>query len=238
MSEEEEEQQQQLLLQQQQQQQQKKYQDIHEVVQILTDLNLPLEIALWIIELAEYNRFETKVTKQLPVDGGNLNMLYLTIPFPELTTTTTTTTTSAHAPPTSVTETTTNRTNSNPNHDKIRIKRIEFTCISHDQGWSSYPDEQNTYNGSWTWGECSVLTNNQTEKTGLRHHVYTNLHAVSSWQTHVKVFDELQPGVPHPLITEFKPGDLLGFWILSRFPGWRNYVSFAEIKLEYQVSIC
>lgn len=36
------------------------------------------------------------------------------------------------------------------------IRRIRFTTVSRDQGWSSYREDQGTYRGSWTWFEAGV----------------------------------------------------------------------------------
>jgi hypothetical protein len=34
-----------------------------------------------------------------------------------------------------------------------RVKKVVFVTESKDQGWSSYPDDHGTYQGSWTWFE-------------------------------------------------------------------------------------
>ncbi|KAJ3383081.1 hypothetical protein HDU92_004402 [Lobulomyces angularis] len=42
------------------------------------------------------------------------------------------------------------------NSTNYKIINAEVGCASHDQGWSGYPDDHNTYNNSWTWGEIAV----------------------------------------------------------------------------------
>ncbi len=111
----------------------------------------------------------------------------------------------------------------------MRVKKIEVVCESHDQGWSSYPENHGTYHGSWTWGDCNVLDADGNEK-GARQLAYTNLHARSDWQRHTKVFEEGEPLVKE---ISLERGDSVGLWIRACFPGWCNYVRFARIKLFY-----
>ncbi|RIB22164.1 hypothetical protein C2G38_2014478 [Gigaspora rosea] len=120
-----------------------------------------------------------------------------------------------------------------------KCKKIEIACESHDQGWSSYPRDHGTYNNSWTWGEISIITpkkNNNLEVRLIekepitRYRVYTNKHAVDDWQTHN--FEFLSH---HPLVKSLQPGDIVGLWIRSCYPGWRNYIKRAEIKFYYTV---
>jgi hypothetical protein len=35
-------------------------------------------------------------------------------------------------------------------------RRIVFTIKSHDQGWGGNPNDEGTYNGSWTWFEAGL----------------------------------------------------------------------------------
>ncbi|KAF0532299.1 f-box domain-containing protein [Gigaspora margarita] len=122
-----------------------------------------------------------------------------------------------------------------------KCKKIEITCESHDQGWSDYPESHGTYD-SHTWGEVSIITTthnyddkfiiyNAVEKEPkIRYKVYTNKHADYSWQVHNYVFLSY-----HPLVQSLQPGDFVGLWIRSRYPGWCNYIKRAEIKLYYTV---
>ncbi|CAG8557781.1 8605_t:CDS:2 [Gigaspora margarita] len=111
-----------------------------------------------------------------------------------------------------------------------KCKKIEITCESHDQGWSDYPESHGTYD-SHTWGEVSIITTthnyddkfivyNAVEKEPkIRYKVYTNKHADYSWQVHNYVFLS-----DHPLVQSLQPGDFVGLWIRSRYPGWCNYI--------------
>ncbi|KXZ52317.1 hypothetical protein GPECTOR_10g949 [Gonium pectorale] len=62
-----------------------------------------------------------------------------------------------------------------------QVEAVAVQVESHDQGWSSYPDDRNTYNNSWTWGEL-VLAGPDGEVLGQAAQaepprLYTNLHA-------------------------------------------------------------
>ncbi|KAF0532300.1 f-box domain-containing protein [Gigaspora margarita] len=122
-----------------------------------------------------------------------------------------------------------------------KCKKIEITCESHDQGWSSYPEHYGACYLS-TWGEVSIITtthnyddkfivHNAVEKEPkIRYKIYSNRHADYSWQIHNYVFLS-----DHPLVQSIQPGDFVGLWIRSRHPGWCNYIKRAEIKLYYTV---
>ncbi|CAG8610752.1 2277_t:CDS:1 [Funneliformis caledonium] len=180
--------------------------------------SLPYEIIEVIFDFAQYWPSVT-YRREDPYSGYNLNTLYLTGSLP--------------SPPSS-------------NEAEIfpKCKMVEFTCESHDQGWSSYPNDQGTYRGSYTWGEASVIIPKQginlqdqsidindkfNEKVPIeRHNVYTNKHADNTWQIHNNVFAS-----DHPLVTGLQPGEMVGLWIRSSFPGWVNYIKRAELKLYY-----
>ncbi|CAG8509123.1 20810_t:CDS:2 [Dentiscutata erythropus] len=125
-----------------------------------------------------------------------------------------------------------------------KCKEIVITCESHDQGWSSYPQDNGTYNNSWTWGEISIITSKQNnnlqdqlinyeaieKQPKTRFRVYTNKHADKNWQVHKQEFFS-----DHPLVQSLQPGDIVGLWIRSDFPGWCNYIKRAEIKFYYTI---
>ncbi|KAJ7718277.1 hypothetical protein B0H16DRAFT_1797742 [Mycena metata] len=43
---------------------------------------------------------------------------------------------------------------------RLKIVRVKFTTVSHDQGWASDRSGQGTYNG-WTWFEAAILRRTQ-----------------------------------------------------------------------------
>ncbi|GFR43462.1 hypothetical protein Agub_g4545, partial [Astrephomene gubernaculifera] len=90
------------------------------------------------------------------------------------------------------------------------VAAVEVEAESHDQGWSSYPEDRNTRNNSWTWVELQLYdTHGDLVPAGVhrrahdggsgdggdggsgdgggggeRPRLFTNLHAISAWQTH------------------------------------------------------
>ncbi|CAI5465603.1 unnamed protein product [Closterium sp. Yama58-4] len=62
--------------------------------------------------------------------------------------------------------------------DKGRIKEIKVDAEAHDQGWSSYPQDQNTYNNSWTFAELARIMPDGS-LSASRDEIYRNLHAQS-----------------------------------------------------------
>ncbi|CAI5476143.1 unnamed protein product [Closterium sp. Yama58-4] len=71
--------------------------------------------------------------------------------------------------------------------DKGRIKEIKVDAEAHDQGWSSYPQDQNTYNNSWTFAELARMMPDGS-LSASREEIYRNLHAVRRWQQHSKTW--------------------------------------------------
>ncbi|CAI7744301.1 unnamed protein product [Closterium sp. NIES-53] len=62
--------------------------------------------------------------------------------------------------------------------DKGLIKEIEVIVEAHDQGWSSYPEDHNTYNNSWTYAELAKVMPDGS-LSASRELIYRNLHAQS-----------------------------------------------------------
>jgi hypothetical protein len=46
------------------------------------------------------------------------------------------------------------------------VKKVVFVLESHDQGWSSYPDNHGTYEDSWTWFEAQAVNAEAVEDDG------------------------------------------------------------------------
>lgn len=58
---------------------------------------------------------------------------------------------------------------------------ISLETSAKDQGWSSYPQEHGTREGSHTWAECCLVYNDGTPLTS-RQRLYTNIHAGSEYE--------------------------------------------------------
>ncbi|KAH9160655.1 hypothetical protein EDB89DRAFT_1812202, partial [Lactarius sanguifluus] len=112
--------------------------------------------------------------------------------------------------------------------DSEFISHVIIRTESHDQGWSSFPRDQGSFNNSWTWLELA-LVRNPTEsaptETPPDWRIYTNLHASRTWQTNEIVLDK-----SNEIIGALRPGDSLAIWAEARFPGWVNMVRSAKIE--------
>ncbi|KAH9045040.1 hypothetical protein EDB84DRAFT_1558896 [Lactarius hengduanensis] len=117
--------------------------------------------------------------------------------------------------------------------DSEFISRVVIRTESHDQGWSNYPEDQGSFNNSWTWLELA-LVRNPTEsaptETPPDWRIYTNLHASGTWQTNEVVLDK-----SNEIIGALRPGDSLAIWAEARFPGWANMVRSAKIEVVYRL---
>ncbi|EFJ53115.1 hypothetical protein VOLCADRAFT_102740 [Volvox carteri f. nagariensis] len=68
------------------------------------------------------------------------------------------------------------------------VVAVTVSVEAHDQGWSSYPEDFNTYRNSWTWGELVLVgEDGKPVHPDDPDRLYTNLHAISEWQQHTKV---------------------------------------------------
>ncbi len=86
-------------------------------------------------------------------------------------------------------------------HGRYRVREVRITCRSHDQGWSSYPQQKGRRN-SHTWGEAAVTVRRQGDDRArvLEHGrseplypVYRNKHACTAWEDHAAVFPHGAP---------------------------------------------
>ena len=101
-----------------------------------------------------------------------------------------------------------------PIMDPEFISRIVIRTESHDQGWSSYPQDQGTFNNSWTWLDLALVRNPSERaptETPPDWKIYTNLHASRTWQTKEVVLD-----TSNEIIGALRPGDSLAIWAEAR----------------------
>ncbi|KAI6654793.1 hypothetical protein LOD99_2672 [Oopsacas minuta] len=112
-----------------------------------------------------------------------------------------------------------------PNEVVTRGPRaLEISVDSHDQGWSSYPHQHNTREGSWTYGEVWVRDGKGEKLCSFE--VYCNLHACHNWELQSKTFDRY-----HEIMSYIKPGVSIDLMLCARFPGWINNTRFAKMTL-------
>ena len=108
-------------------------------------------------------------------------------------------------------------------------RKVKFRITSHDQGWSSYPEDQGTQRNSWTWGEVDIIDPvTGMSKLQERPRVFTNVHASSTWKTHSVDYAGFDG-----FMAQYAPGDVLEFYCRSMFPGWCIYVRDAKMEVHY-----
>lgn len=113
-----------------------------------------------------------------------------------------------------------------PSHSE-HVKMVTMECESHDQGWSSYPDDQGTRNNSWTFGDLSVQDDSGAD-VHKEDRVYTNLHACSDWELH-----KVEYGEDHALTKSLGPGKIMVLSLNAQFPGWENFVKYAQLTVYF-----
>ncbi|KAI0264025.1 hypothetical protein BC834DRAFT_885160 [Gloeopeniophorella convolvens] len=113
-----------------------------------------------------------------------------------------------------------------------RVMKVVIRTESHDQGWSSYPEDHGTYNNSWTWFELQISRDESvTGREGVvpdvpGWRICTNRHARVDWQVVEVVLDRT-----NEVVSGLRPGDRLGVVAKARYPGWVNDVRRAEIDV-------
>ena len=91
------------------------------------------------------------------------------------------------------------------------ISRVIIQTESHDQGWSSFPQDQGTSRNSWTWLDLGVVRNTSGGIPAPEWRVYTNLHASRDWQATDVVLD-----TNNETVDALLPGDSLAIWAGAR----------------------
>lgn len=144
-----------------------------------------------------------------------------------------------------------------PKTAALPILRVIFETISHDQGktlhqipmiivdccmigWSSDAIEwKGTYGHSWTWFDAAVQsvwqhTGDVERQPSPRILVQTNVHADSTYRTHVNIFDYMGPNEEHrEWVRRLRPGDRIQLYAKARWPGWRNFVQKVKVTIHY-----
>ena len=121
-----------------------------------------------------------------------------------------------------------------PNTTPGSLRKIIFTTVSHDQGYSWDHTHHGTYNGSWTWFGAAVLD----ERSDIRvqgKQIITNIHAEANFRTHWAIWDyrDEDPEIQHAF-EALKAGKLIAITMCAAFPAWVNYALEAKIEFEFQ----
>lgn len=92
------------------------------------------------------------------------------------------------------------------------ISRILILTESHDQGWSSYPQDRGTHRNSWTWLDLGVVRGTPENVPAPDWRIYTNMHASDTWQA-----TEVDLDRDNETVVALRPGDSLAIWAEARF---------------------
>lgn len=117
------------------------------------------------------------------------------------------------------------------------LRRIVFTTVSHDQGFSNYTDQHGTYENSHTWFDANVI-----DPSGLyrvpRLVLQRNVHARWEATRHVKAYDfrdeadeNSEEGSSEAWLSAIKCGDTVQLVPRALWPAWVNWVIEARIEV-------
>ena len=113
------------------------------------------------------------------------------------------------------------------------LHQMGVVTRSRDQGWSDYPADHGTRNGSWTWVELRI-GDNGAERIRL----VTNIHAGQEWERTENVFGP-NDAVPQRLETALQTNALTTITLYTRscFPGWTCRMNGAEVRLVFAPNV-
>lgn len=117
------------------------------------------------------------------------------------------------------------------------LRRIVFTTVSHDQGFSNYPDEHGTYKNSYTWFDANVIDPSglyRIQRLVMQH----NVHARWEATRHVKAYDfrdeadeNSEEGSSEAWLSAITCGDTVQLVPRALWPAWVNWVIEARIEV-------
>ncbi|KAL1687581.1 hypothetical protein GGG16DRAFT_20812, partial [Schizophyllum commune] len=96
------------------------------------------------------------------------------------------------------------------------LRALTIITDSHDQGWSSYPEEHGTYRGCFSWFDAHI------PDSGVRQHIQANVHASGERRRHVNTWDCRPPDTKWT--RHLSAGKELQVVAIAWCPGWENHV--------------
>ena len=118
------------------------------------------------------------------------------------------------------------------------MNQLVVVTNSRDQGWSSYPQDQGTRNGSWTWIELGLGSNDNDDNEQNRTRLVTNIHAGQDWERNEAVFapgntvlDALSAAVSRNGL------DTVSIYTRSCFPGWQCRINLAQVRVLWKPNV-
>ncbi|KAI4526746.1 hypothetical protein K525DRAFT_264872 [Schizophyllum commune Loenen D] len=103
------------------------------------------------------------------------------------------------------------------------LHALTIITDSHDQGWSSYPEEHGTYRGCFSWFDAHI------PDSGVRQHIQANVHASGERRRHVNTWDCRPPDTKWT--RHLSAGNELQLVAIAWCPGWENHVYQGEIRI-------
>jgi len=113
------------------------------------------------------------------------------------------------------------------------VQKILFTIVSHDQGFSSYPQFHESYHNSNTWFEARIRRNGEM-LDGPR--IMTNVHESFKERAHAVLWRSETRGNSKgnettEWVWQLQVGDAVCTVPFARYPGWYNTVCCAQIDV-------
>ncbi|KAJ7725555.1 hypothetical protein B0H16DRAFT_1781882, partial [Mycena metata] len=105
------------------------------------------------------------------------------------------------------------------------LRRLVFTTVSHDQGWSSHTAEIGTYRQVHSWFEAG----NASLQPKNRRKIENNVHGSPDTRTHRNVWVPSLSSKYSDWMATFRSDDVLEVYAKAQYPGWENHVYSAEI---------
>ncbi|KAF7351624.1 hypothetical protein MSAN_01595000 [Mycena sanguinolenta] len=149
--------------------------------------------------------------------------------------------------------------NRGPEDARLKVARVAFTIVSHDQGWCDEPGLKGTYEG-YTWFAAAItrpdaadspvahevpMPNPARPKGSKNWEIQRNFCASGEWRRHVVVWNEVGEtvkgtgagaGTGEGFISSLAPGDRIAVVARALCPGRVNWVQSAEVSLYYRLA--
>ncbi|KAJ6491068.1 hypothetical protein C8R45DRAFT_1073703 [Mycena sanguinolenta] len=144
--------------------------------------------------------------------------------------------------------------NRGPEDVRLKVARVGFAIVSHDQGWCDEPGLKGTYEG-YTWFAAAIMrpdavssiaheVPNPAGPNGSKNwEIQRNFCASGEWRRHVVVWNEVGEmlkgtgaGTGEGFIPSLAPGDRIAVIARALCPGRVNWVQSAEVSLYYRLA--
>ncbi|KAF7351632.1 Ankyrin repeat-containing domain [Mycena sanguinolenta] len=145
--------------------------------------------------------------------------------------------------------------NRGPEDIRLKVARVEFTIVSHDQGWCDEPGLKGTYEG-YTWFAAAIMRpdaanssvahempNPAGPRGSKNWEIQRNFCASGEWRRHIVAWNEIGEtvkgtgaGTGKGFISSLAPGDRIAVIARALCPGRVNWVQSVEVSLYYRLA--